>query len=102
MSIKKQFLKSKPVCKVTLTLPKKAAPKAETVHLVGDFNSWSKESHPMEKLKNGNFKTVVELETGKEYQYRYLIDGKEWENDWEADKYVNSGVSEENNSVIIL
>ena len=102
MSIKKQFLKSKPVCKVTLTLPKKAVPSAQSVHVVGDFNNWSEKKQPMEKLKNGSFKIVLELETGKEYQYRYLIDGKTWENDWEADKYVNSGVSEENNSVIML
>jgi 1,4-alpha-glucan branching enzyme len=102
MSINKQFLKSNPVCKVTLNLPKKAAQGANKVNVVGDFNSWDEQKTPMEKLKNGNFKVILELETGKEYQYRYLLDGKTWENDWEADKYVNSGVSEENNSVIIL
>jgi hypothetical protein len=27
------------------------------------------------------------LETGREYRFKYLIDGKRWENDWHADRY---------------
>lgn len=88
MSIKKRYLKSKPICKCTFTLPKDAAPKAESVTLVGDFNNWSRESTPMKRLKTGDFKLEMDLEAGQQYQYRYLIDGKVWENDWEADGYV--------------
>ena len=40
MSVKKKFLKSKPICKVSFRLPKEEAGGAETVHLVGDFNDW--------------------------------------------------------------
>ena len=28
-----------------------------------------------------------DLETGREYQFRYLIGNDTWENDWEADAY---------------
>ncbi|MDX1995087.1 MAG: isoamylase early set domain-containing protein [bacterium] len=60
---------------------------ASTVYLVGDFNDWNETSHSMEKLKDGRFKLDLTLDSGKEYQFRYLVDG-EWHNDWEADKYV--------------
>jgi 1,4-alpha-glucan branching enzyme len=99
--IKKQFLKSKPVCKATFNLPKEAAPKADTVVLVGDFNEWNtQEGIEMKKLKNGNFKTTVDLESGKEYQFRYLIDGQVWENDWEADKYVSTPFGVDNSVIV--
>jgi len=97
--IKKQFLKSKPVCKATFTFPVEAAPEAETVEILGDFNNW-KEGVKMKKQKNGIFKAIVNLETGKEYQFRYLIDGETWENDWEADKYVTTPYGTENSVVV--
>lgn len=101
MAIKKQYLKNKPVVKVTLSLPKDAAKEAKTVEVVGDFTNWEN-GVSMTKLKNGTFKTTLELAPEKEYQFRYLIDNKVWENDWEADKYVASGVSSDENSVVVL
>jgi len=102
MSIKKRYLKSKPICKCTFTLPKDAAPKAETVTLVGDFNGWSHEKTPMKRLKTGDFKLEMDLEAGQQYQYRYLIDGRVWENDWEADDYVPVPELAVENSVVRL
>ena len=101
MAIKKQYLKSKPSVKVTLSLPKDAAKDAEKVEVFGDFTEWS-EGIPMTKLKNGNYKVTIDLAPEKEYEFRYLIDNKVWENDWDADKYVSNGVSVEENSVIVL
>lgn len=95
--IKKQFLKSKPVCKATFTLPIEAANDAESVVIVGEFNDWKvEEGVQMKKQKNGIFKAVVELESGKEYQFRYLADGSNWINDAEADHYVASPYGVEN------
>jgi 1,4-alpha-glucan branching enzyme len=102
MAIKKQFSKSKAECKVTLSLPVEAASEAKSVTVVGDFNNWDKASHPMKKFKTGEFKTSLSLETGKEYHFRYLIDGEKYENDWAADKYVPNPESGEDNSVIVL
>jgi 1,4-alpha-glucan branching enzyme len=99
--IKKQFLKSKPVCKTTFTLPAEAAPEANDVVLVGEFNEWNKEEGiSMKKLKDGTFKTTVDLEAGRSYEFRYLIDGQQWENDWEADAYQPNAYGEENSVVI--
>lgn len=101
--IAKKFLKSKPVCKATFTLPAEAAQGAKKVFLVGDFNDWdTAEGIAMKKQKGGIFKTTVELETGKEYQFRYLLDGETWENDWEADKYVASPFGVDNSVVSTL
>ena len=97
--IKKQFLKSKPVCKATFTFPTDAAPEAKTVEILGDFNNW-KDGVKMKKQKNGIFKAIVNLETGKEYQFRYLINGETWENDGEADKYVATPYGTENSVVV--
>jgi 1,4-alpha-glucan branching enzyme len=100
--LKKQFLKKKSLCKVTFVLPAKACKAATSVKLVGDFNEWNTEAAvELKGLKTGDFKAVVSLKTGKDYQFRYLIDGEKWENDWEADEYVTNEHGTEN-SVVVL
>jgi len=94
---KRQFLKTKPVCKVTFKLKCEA----ETLCLVGDFNGWNETSNPMKKAKDGTFSISVDLESGQEQQFRYLADGKTWLNDEAADKYVATSHGSEN-SVIVL
>jgi len=100
MFISKKYLKSKPVCKVTFRLPKEALADAKKVFLVGDFNSWDQEKEEMKILKDGSAKTMVDLEVGKSYEYKFLIDGKKWENDWRAEAYVTNGVDANENSVV--
>lgn len=100
--IKKQFLKTKPVCKVTFSVPAEAAPEAKEVKLVGEFSEWTKSPIEMKKLKDGSFSTSVKLDIGKEYEFRYVIDGERWENDWEADAYRPNAVTFEENSVVSL
>jgi 1,4-alpha-glucan branching enzyme len=102
MSIKKKYLSSRPICKVTFRVPRDAAEGAETVHIVGEFNGWDREANPMKGLKSGEFTVTLDLETGREYQFRYLIDKKRWENDWEADKYVKTHFGDSENSVVIV
>ena len=102
MSLKKQYLKTKARCKVTFRLPKAAAPGAKTVHIVGEFNNWSTVNTPMKRLKSGEFKAVVDLVPSRAYQFRYLIDQTIWENDWEADRYVESDFGDCENSVVVL
>ncbi len=96
MSFKKQFLKSKPVCKVSFRLDAAEANGATKVQLLGDFNNWDESSEPMTALKSNDFTTTLELETGKEYQFRYLIDGTTWKNDAQADSFASNAFGEEN------
>ena len=102
MTIKKRYLKSRPICKVTFKLPEGAAKSAGTVNLVGEFNNWDIHTIPMKRLKNGTFTATIDLKRGREYQFRYLIDKRIWENDWNADKYVPTPYANSDNSVVIL
>jgi 1,4-alpha-glucan branching enzyme len=102
MSVKKQFLKSKPVCKVGFKLSKEQAAGAAKVNLAGDFNDWNETSHEMTGLKDGSFSLNLDLETGRNYQFRYLVDGTTWINDDAADGYEPSGFGDAQNSVIVL
>ncbi|MBO1223735.1 MAG: isoamylase early set domain-containing protein [Candidatus Scalindua sediminis] len=99
--IKKTYLKDKDVCRVRFKLPKVVAPGARSVCIVGDFNNWNIHENPMKKLKNGGYNVKLDLETGREYQFHYLIDGLKWENDWNADKYVKSSYGNCDNSVVL-
>ena len=96
MSIKKKFLKSKPVCKVTFKIDKEVANGATSAAVVGDFNDWNPAENEMTALKNGGFTTTVDVESGKEYAFRYILDGKTWVNDQEADAYSPSQYGVEN------
>jgi len=100
--IMKEYLKKNQACKVTFRLPRIAATDAKSVCIVGDFNNWSIHSHPMRKLKSGDYTITLELEPGREYQFRYFIDEVRWENDWRADKYVRSPYGDSDNSVVIV
>ena len=100
-SLKKQYMKSNPICRVTFRLPKEAALGARTVHIVGDFNSWNIAETPMKKLKNGDFTLTLELPRNREYGFRYLINTECWENDWFADKYVPNPYGGDNSVVVV-
>ena len=97
--IEKRYNKDSTNCKVTFRLPKEAVGYASDVYLMGEFNNWN--HTPLQKLKNGEFKVTLDLEPGKEYKFRYLIDGKKWENHWNADKYVPNAYGTED-SVVML
>jgi 1,4-alpha-glucan branching enzyme len=49
MAISKQYLKSKPICKVTFSI---VAEDAKNVSLVGSFNEWNAKATQLKKLKN--------------------------------------------------
>jgi 1,4-alpha-glucan branching enzyme len=101
MSLRKQFYEKKPVCKVTFKLAKDITSSANRVNLAGDFNNWDKDSIPMKKLKSGEFSISVDLQKGREYQFKYLIDGCSWLNETEADKLVPNEFQSDNSVVIV-
>ncbi|MCR5188081.1 MAG: isoamylase early set domain-containing protein [Treponema sp.] len=100
MSLKKTFSSDGKKCTVVFTLNAEAAAGSEKVYLVGDFNSWDETSIPMKKGPDGSFSVKKQLDTNKEYQFRYCLDGNRWENDWKADKYVRSEIANDDNSVV--
>lgn len=101
--LKKQFVKSRNVCKVTFELPRAELPEgveAASVHLVGEFNDWDRASLPMQQARGGVFRLTIELAPGQAYQFRYLVDGEHWCNDWHADAYVRGGFGADNGVVV--
>jgi hypothetical protein len=89
--LNKRYVKSRKVCKVTFELPRTELPEGVTVDsvcLVGEFNDWDRTSLPMKRARDGAFRLMVELEPGRAYQFRYLVNGEHWCNDWHADAYV--------------
>jgi 1,4-alpha-glucan branching enzyme len=102
MSIKKQHLKTKPICKVSFRISEDTGQSANQATVVGDFNNWDPSATPMKKLKSGAFTVTLDLDAGKEYQFRYLLDGENWHNDEEADQYAPSTYHGTENSVIAV
>ncbi|HLH53823.1 MAG TPA: isoamylase early set domain-containing protein [Verrucomicrobiae bacterium] len=51
------------------------APGATRVCLIGDFNHWNPEAHPMKRQPDGAWLLQVPLHHGH-HQYRFVVDGK--------------------------
>ena len=100
--MKKRFLKTRPVCKVTFELPSEATRGAGKVALAGDFNDWDTEGTLMKQRKDSSFSITIDLPAKREYQYTYLIDDGRWENDWAADKYLPNKLGDCENSVVVV
>jgi 1,4-alpha-glucan branching enzyme len=98
MSIKKQFIKTKPVCKVTFSVEAKTANQAS---VIGDFNNWSIEEGALSKLKNGTFKATFELDKDASYEFKYVVDGA-FVNDPEADSFKWNDFAGAENSVLVV
>lgn len=84
--LKKNYSKSGRSCRVTFKVPTEA----EQAAVLGEFNAWDPQAHPMTRRKDGTFSTTVSLDAGQEYRFRYLVDGKEWMNDDNPDDLVQN------------
>lgn len=69
----------------------------EGVSLVGDFNDWNATANPLRQIPDGTWWIEVTLPPGR-YEYKFLVDSKEWWNDPDAPKVPNMWGSE--NSVV--
>lgn len=98
MSIKKQFIKTKPVCKVTFSVDAK---EASSVSVVGDFNNWDVTVGALSKLKNGTFKGAYDLIKDASYEFKYVIDGA-FVNEPEADSFKWNDFAGTENSVLAV
>jgi len=96
MAIKKQFIKTKPVCKVTFSIEAK---EANTAAVIGDFNNWNASEGELTKLKNGTFKSTFDLPKENSFEFKYLVDGT-FLNDPEADSYRWNEFANAENSVL--
>ena len=96
---KKEYTKTGRSCRVTFNLP--ADVNAQTACLCGEFNDWDQSSHPMKRGKDGSFSLTISLKPGRQYRYRFLLDGERWENDWAAEDYAPNTLGSEDSVVNI-
>ena len=72
---------------------------AQTAAVCGEWNDWSPSADVMRHDADGAFSVTVELEAGRAYRFRYLLDGVRWENDWAADAYLPNSYGEDDSVV---
>lgn len=74
---------------IIFKLPAEAVEGATEALLLGDFNNWSEDNAiGLEKQEDGSYRTIVQLEAGRTYQYRFLLNDGRWVNDYNAQNYV--------------
>ena len=83
--------------RVTFTVDPRAG--AQAVAVCGEWNEWSADADVMHRDAQGGFSLTVDLDVGRTYRFRYLLDGQRWDNDWAADAYVRNEFGGDNSVV---
>jgi 1,4-alpha-glucan branching enzyme len=83
--------------RVTFTVDPGAGARAAAV--CGEWNGWSADADVMHRDAGGGFSVTVDLDAGRAYRFRYLLDGQRWDNDWAADAYVRNDFGGEDSVV---
>ncbi|TMO58340.1 1,4-alpha-glucan branching protein [Pseudoalteromonas aurantia] len=91
----KRFFKTKDEAEVTFEF---SHPQAKKVELVAEFTGWEPVTMKFNK-KERAFKSKHRLPTDKQFHFRYLIDGEQWDNDHKADDYVTNSFGTQNSVV---
>ncbi|MBN2003342.1 MAG: isoamylase early set domain-containing protein [Anaerolineae bacterium] len=93
--ISKRAVKNSNQVKVTFVLPEDH-PYANGSFVVGDFSGWEVQANPLQKRSNGTYSSVVTLEKGKRYTFRYVSKDGYWFNADDADAYEPNNFGGEN------
>ncbi len=105
MTIKKQYLKSKPEVKVTFEVDKKDAENATSISLLSEHNQW--QALELKKLKSGKFKVVVNLSTEEPSSFQYIFQVTNSDDQTvmllpaDADAYVDNGMTDGGKNAIL-
>ena len=98
--IERQYSKDKSKCTINFRVSAEFAAGASSIAVVGSFNNWNEKSHLLSKDENGDFCLDVEVETGHQYEFKFIVDESQWVNALNADSYVWSEYGNCDNSVI--
>jgi len=71
------------------------APEAHQVAVAGTFNKWKADAHPLARQENGLWTITIPLKPG-EYSYMFIVDGKAWVTDPNAETYSDDGFGNKN------
>jgi len=84
--------------RVTFKLPD--TKRADRISVVGEFNNWDSTATPMQfRSSDAEWTATVVLAAGQRYRFRYLLDGREWLNDWYADDYEDNAFGDSDSVV---
>ncbi len=94
--INKRFFKTKDEVEVTFEIPEDQVD--DKVVLMADFADW--QPIAMQRVsKSKMFRFRTRLPKDSQFEFRYLVDGKRWVNDPNADLYRPNGFGEDNGLV---
>lgn len=93
--LSKKFFKTKPETEVVFEF---ARDDVSSAKLAGEFNDWVPADMKFDK-KTGSYKLKMRLPTDAEFQFKYLLNDAEWENDYEADAYIANDCGTENSVI---
>ena len=103
MAITKKYSNDKSIRHVTFILPKEICENFKQITIVGDFNNWDIHKNIFtHKNTDGSLSIDLDLDAGREYQFRYLGDGQNWFNEPEADRQVLTHFGDSENSVLVV
>lgn len=71
---------------------------ADRIFLTGDFNDWQQDDIRLQQDRTGVWQTTLDLPCGRQYEFRYLIDGQ-WRTDSHADGFADNQFGSENSVV---
>jgi anti-sigma-K factor RskA len=71
------------------------APEAHHVAVAGTFNKWKADTHILTRQENGVWTVSIPLKPG-EYSYMFIVDGKAWVTDPNAETYRDDGFGNRN------
>ncbi len=72
------------------------------VSLVGDFNEWDPQAHPMKRRSNGTRSVAVILESGRRSSFRYLADGAWFFDDPDGDAIEPNGFGQTHTVIVAI
>lgn len=79
--------------RVTFELP--SCVWADRIYVTGTFNNWNENEYSLQQSRDGIWRVSIELPAGKEYEFRYLVDGR-WQTDYHADGYTDNAYGSQN------
>ena len=81
--------------RVTFQLPAESA--ASSVAVAGSFNDWNLSKDPMRlNARSGHWRKSISFKPGERIEFRYLVDGRHWRNEEDADGCVGTPFFSEN------
>ncbi|MFD2166202.1 isoamylase early set domain-containing protein [Thalassotalea euphylliae] len=91
----KKYFKTKNEAEVTFEFSRDDV---DSVELLGEFTDWQPVEMKFNK-KSNVFRAKLRLPVGESFHFRYLLNGEEWENDYNADQYMPNVYGSDNSVV---